>query len=67
MAFIVTGGGAAHWSRLIWFELVLEPEESSLISLPTCGTEEEVGVVRLESCQQSNIKNGVRLIIYNSP
>lgn len=60
-------GGAAPWSRLTGFELLLEPEESSLISLPTCGTEGEAGVVRLESCQQSNIKNGVRLIIINHP
>ena len=63
---LITGWDYSPWGRLTWFELVLEPEESSLISLPTCGTEEDVGVVRLESCQHSNIKNGVILLIYNS-
>lgn len=33
-----------------------------LISLPRCGAEEEEEPVGLESCQQSNVKNGFRLL-----
>lgn len=58
---LIRGWDYSPWGRLTWFELVLEPEESSLISLLTCSTEEEVGVAKLESCQHSNIRNGVIL------
>lgn len=36
---------------------------SFFISLPRCGAEEERGAVGLESCQQSDIKNGFKLFM----
>lgn len=36
-----------------------------LISLPRCGAEEEGRMVGLENCQQTSIRNGIRLIIAN--
>lgn len=56
--------GLVHVRLLVCFELLLVPEEGVLgflIIFPLFGTEEERGLVALESCLQSNIKNGVRL------
>ena len=61
------GEGSQARPRPLWFELLTCTRGGSiwalfLITLPRCGAGEERGI-RVESCQQSNVKNGITFFI----